>query len=57
VERFPSLAAEAKPPLEGKELGNWAGRRVRKSIKEFRKPSRPTGAVLAIEKRDKKKQE
>jgi hypothetical protein len=56
MKRFPSLAVEAKPPLEGKELGNWAGRRVRKSVKEFRKSLLPTGAILAIEKRPTKKQ-
>src|SRR6185503_246907 len=48
MQRFPSLAAEAKPPLAGKELGNWAGRRVGNSVKAFRKPLPPRGAVLAI---------
>jgi hypothetical protein len=38
MQRFPSLAAEAKPPLEGKELDKGAGRRVRDSVKEFRNP-------------------
>jgi hypothetical protein len=39
MQRFPNLAAEEKPPLAGKELGKGASRRVRNSVKEFKKPA------------------
>ena len=41
MQRFPNLAAEEKSPFAGKPLRKEAGRRVRKPVKEFRKPLAP----------------
>jgi len=38
MQRFPNLAVEEKSPFAGKPLRKEAGRRLRKPVKEFRKP-------------------
>ena len=38
MQRFPNLAADEKGLSLGKELSKEAGRRLRKPVKEFRKP-------------------